>query len=185
MQQRQRGAAESGDKKMKHDPDWINYRWRIAIEMADTCGPPTPVQDLTDPTELSELRSKIVPFTSLGTGDTSQLIKLLLSDLPITREFRDNLADLLKRHTTLKRKKGKQQTPVYRLSPAEAKLKCAADDYYLLRYVQKMGGIQAYGRHLGPNADDALYIVAEDWDIKSNTLADFLNNKRGASRRRR
>src|SRR5262245_59007657 len=125
---------------MNDDLDWINYRWQIAIEMADTCGSPILEQDQADLTELPEPhRSKIIPFSSLGRGDKSRLIALLLSNLPITREFRDNLADLLKRNN-IKRKRGGagRQIPAYRISTAQITLNCAAEEYYELRQLQKM-----------------------------------------------
>jgi hypothetical protein len=53
-----------------------------------------------------------------NSGDTRQLVELLLSDEPIVREVRDGLADLLERcQLILKQGKGSQR-PVYEDPPS-------------------------------------------------------------------
>lgn len=114
-------------------------------------------------------------------GDTSSLVSLFRSSHFPGPEARNLIADLLARHG-LKRKPGRQATPAYRMTEAEAKLHQAHAAY---RYFKKRR----------KSHDDAL-VLALQTDINGDTdeslsideqqieaLDAFVKGRRGSSRR--
>jgi hypothetical protein len=114
-------------------------------------------------------------------GDASRLIELFRSSHYPGPEARDLIADFLKRHP-LKRPPGRQATPAYRTTEAEAKLHQGAAAY---RYFKKRR----------KSHDDAL-VLALQTDINGDTdetiepteqqieaLGAFVKGRRGSTQR--
>lgn len=125
-------------------------------------------------------------------GDTAPLIELFRSDEILGPETRGLLADLLARHN-LKKLKGGQQTPAYRVPPAEAHLRMQAAG---VRYWRKKGlsveeAIRAELREekrgqlernfQSPRSDEGLDEMVTDDEFTK--LENFMKGQRGSSRR--
>jgi len=114
-------------------------------------------------------------------SDASRLIELFQSSHYPGPEARDLIADFLKRHT-LKKKPGRQATPAYRMTEAEAHLYQGAAAY---RYFKKR-----------KKPHDAALVLALQPDINGNTdeekditeqqieaLNTFVKGRRGSTQR--
>jgi hypothetical protein len=134
-------------------------------------------------------------------GDTAPLIELFRSEEILGPETRDLLANLLARHN-LRKLKGGQQTPAYRVPPAEAHLRMQAAG---VRYWRKKGlsvedAIRAELREEkreqlehrldSTPSDEAIDEMVTDelldemvTDDEFTKLENFINGQRGSSRR--
>jgi hypothetical protein len=103
-------------------------------------------------------------------GDTKPLIEVLLDfKQEMTPAVRELLADLLKRHT-LVRRKGEPQIPIYAISQ---------DDAYSLAMKDEVSEL----RKNGASYKDALECVANKWGVDENKLSDVVNGRRGSLQR--
>jgi hypothetical protein len=103
--------------------------------------------------------------------DKSKLIGLLRSDSPLSRSARHYLADMLERYQ-LKRPRGKQRTPAYDRSDAEAMLLLAKEAY-------------REERHQGRSPKEALATAAKRYHLVPDVLKAAVEGRRGSSRRAR
>ena len=124
-------------------------------------------------------------------GDTQPLIKLLRSGNIPGPEARELIADLLSRHK-LTRKRGRQATPVYQNTLAEARL---ANQEALVRYFKQKGQDVKTAMELALREDkrDTLNLwnyTDEQIDKKiaegeRNALENLVYGRRGSTRRMR
>jgi hypothetical protein len=103
-------------------------------------------------------------------GDKKPLLALLRSDRQPSRSVCVYLADLLERFE-LGRPPHRPRSPAYERSDAETKLALAKE---FVRNIRKSG----------MSFKDAVAIVANDWSLDENTLANYCDGRRGSSRRR-
>jgi hypothetical protein len=103
-------------------------------------------------------------------GNNEPLIEMLLEPkCEVTPAVRECLADLLKRHT-LVRRKGEPQIPIYAISQ---------DDAYSLAMKDEVSEL----RKNGASYKDALECVANKWGVDENKLSDVVNGRRGSLQR--
>jgi hypothetical protein len=103
-------------------------------------------------------------------GDKEPLLALLRSEREPSRDVRVYLADLLERFE-LARPPHRPRNPAYDKSDAETMLALAKE------FVRNL-------RKSGMSFKDAVAMVASDSSIEENTLANYCDGRRGASRRR-
>jgi hypothetical protein len=103
-------------------------------------------------------------------GNNESLLKLILSDREMPRDFRYHLWDLLDRHD-LKKKRGRPRLPSYDRSLAEVRV------FWAISYVRK------YVKDDRMKVRDAVAKAAAQLDISENVVANAYAGRRGSTRR--
>jgi hypothetical protein len=124
----------------------------------------------------AEQRQRIGPWIDAleqidKNDNKAPLLDLLRSKRELPDEARVFLADLLERYQ-LTRAAHRPRTPAYDLSNSESRLSLAKEV------------VRAY-RTNGKSFKDAVKAAAKEHSIDENTLANFCNERRGSSRRRK